>query len=63
MGKAAVNRLELFNGKKGFYFRVVAENGEIIAQSEGYASKEMCKKGIKAIRQAMRKARVKDLTK
>lgn len=63
MGKQSVNRIEIFiDKKKQFRFRVVAENGETIAQSEGYVTRESAKSGIRALRQAMKKARTKDMT-
>ncbi len=34
----------------GFRFRLNAKNGEIIAQSEGYKSKESCMNGIEAVK-------------
>lgn len=33
-----------------WYFRLVAVNGETIAQSEGYTTEESCKKGIAAVK-------------
>ena len=43
-------KFEIFKGKDGqFYFRLRAPNGEIIASSEGYTSKQNCKNGIESI--------------
>lgn len=40
---------ELFRGKdKKWYFRLRAKNGEIVAQSEAYESRQGCEKGIGA---------------
>ena len=36
----AMTRIEVFKGKKGlWYFRLVARNGKIVAQSEGYTQR------------------------
>jgi uncharacterized protein YegP (UPF0339 family) len=45
-----------------FYFVLKARNGEIIATSETYATKPMCKKGIKAVIKVSISAPVIDLT-
>ena len=38
-------------GKNGkHYFALKAGNGEVILQSQGYASKESCAKGIESVR-------------
>ena len=43
-------RIEIFKDVKGgFRFRVIAANDKIVAQSEGYTTKAMCKKGIVAL--------------
>ncbi|MDO4568332.1 MAG: YegP family protein [Clostridia bacterium] len=49
---AATNpKFELYTDKKGeFRFRLKARNGEIIAASEGYASKASCENGIQSVR-------------
>jgi uncharacterized protein YegP (UPF0339 family) len=33
-----------------WYFHLCAPNGEIVAQSQGYASKDNCINGIKAVK-------------
>jgi len=44
-------RYELFKGVNGqFYFRLIAENGEQILQSEGYVSKQGVQNGISSVR-------------
>ncbi len=43
-----------------YYFRLKAGNGEIIAQSEAYATKQARDKGIRAVRRAALLARVVD---
>ena len=46
-----MGKIEIFKGRnKQFYFRAVAKNGKIVAQSEGYKSKAMCKRGIVSLR-------------
>ncbi|MFC2164078.1 YegP family protein [Acidobacteriota bacterium] len=43
-------KFEIFQDKqKLFRFRLVASNGQIIATSQGYKSKESCKKGIASV--------------
>jgi uncharacterized protein YegP (UPF0339 family) len=45
--KLAGERFEIFKDAVGkFRFRLRAKNGEIIAESQGYESKERCQKGI-----------------
>jgi hypothetical protein len=36
-----------------YYFILIARNGEVIATSEMYRSKQMCRKGITAVRKAL----------
>ncbi len=44
-------KFELYADKRGEYrFRLKARNGEIIATSEGYASKAACENGIESVR-------------
>ena len=44
-------KFELYKDKKGeFRFRLIAANGQVIATSEGYASKAACKKGIESVK-------------
>ena len=43
-------KFEIFQDKqKLFRFRLVASNGQIIATSQGYKSKESCRKGIASV--------------
>lgn len=52
-------RFEIFRGAMSdWYFRLVASNGQIICQSEGYTTKQNCKRGIEAVRKAAGKAEV-----
>ncbi len=44
-------KFEMYTDKKGEYrFRLKARNGEIIATSEGYTSKDGCLNGIESVR-------------
>jgi uncharacterized protein YegP (UPF0339 family) len=44
-------KFEWFKDKAGkFRFRLVAANGEIIAVSEGYSSKDACVNGIESVK-------------
>ena len=50
-GKEANPKFELYADKAGeFRFRLKAKNGEIIAASEGYASKSGCQNGIESVK-------------
>jgi uncharacterized protein YegP (UPF0339 family) len=48
-------RVEIFKGKRDWRFRVVASNGQIIAASEGYATKRNAQIGAKGLIKALRK--------
>lgn len=50
-----------FSKTKRFYFVLKAKNGEIVATSELYTSKQNCKKGIAAVKRSFF-ACTKDLT-
>lgn len=55
-------KFQLFKGKDSqWYFRLRAANGEIICASEGYTSKQMCKKGIEAVKLTALNAPVEEL--
>ncbi|MBM3154663.1 MAG: DUF1508 domain-containing protein [Chloroflexi bacterium] len=44
-------KFELYKDKKGeFRWRLVAPNGQTIATSEGYSSKESAKNGIESVK-------------
>lgn len=44
-------KFEIYNDKAGeFRFRLKAKNGEIIATSEGYGTKENCKNGVESVK-------------
>jgi len=54
---------EIFLDKEGKHrFRFRAPNGEIIAASEAYESKQNCKDGIEAVRMYAKYAMLQDLT-
>lgn len=56
-------KFELFKGTNGqYYFRLKAENGEIIAGSQGYMSKQGAENGIAAVRRCAPIAVTVDLT-
>lgn len=57
-------KFEIFRGKNDqFYFRLKAPNGKIIAQSEGYKSKDGCVLGITSVKGNAEIAQIHDLTK
>jgi hypothetical protein len=44
-------RFELYQGNNNqYYFRLKASNGEIILISEGYTTKDNCRKGIASVK-------------
>jgi len=54
---------EVFKDFSGqFRFRLRAPNGESIASSEAYTTKEGCMQGIKSVKKNAPKAKVKDMT-
>jgi uncharacterized protein YegP (UPF0339 family) len=56
-------KFELYKDARGEYrFRLKAGNGEIIAVSEGYASKASAKNGIESVRTNAPTATVDDQT-
>jgi uncharacterized protein YegP (UPF0339 family) len=55
-------KFQVFSDKIGEYrFRLIASNGEIIAASEGYLTKEGCLNGIEAVKKSC-DAEIEDLT-
>ena len=55
-------KFEMYKDKAGkFRFRLVAANGEIIAASEAYESKEGCSGGIESVRTNAPNAETVDL--
>lgn len=58
-----MSKFEIFVGSdEKFYFHLKAENGEIIAASQGYTSKQSAEGGIEAIKGIAAQAAVLDLT-
>jgi uncharacterized protein YegP (UPF0339 family) len=54
-----VAKFEVFLGESGeYYFRLRARNGQIIAVSKGYKSKEGCIKGIQSVKENAPNARI-----
>jgi uncharacterized protein YegP (UPF0339 family) len=54
---------EVFKDASGqFRFRLRAPNGEPIASSEAYKTKESCMDGIKSVQKNAPNARIKDMT-
>ena len=57
-------RFELYRDQskeKEFRWRLIAPNGEIIADGEGYTTKQECKEGVEAIKEYASPAEVVDL--
>lgn len=47
-----MGKIKIFKGKDDqFYFKVLASNGEPIAISEGYTTKQNCYKGINSLKE------------
>ena len=56
-------KFEIFEDRAGeFRFRLVANNGETVASSEGYTQKQGCEHGISVIKEIASEAEVVDLT-
>lgn len=56
-------QFEIFQDTAGEYrFRLRAPNGEIIARSEGYKSKDGCKNGIASVKENAPNAIIQDFT-
>ncbi len=60
MGSPKFKIRKSINGE--FYFNLYAGNGEVIATSEGYFSKQGCKNGIDSVKENAAVAEVEDLT-
>lgn len=57
-----MGKFEIFRASNGqFYFRLKASNGEIIASSEGYVSKQGAKDGVEAVKRCAPTAPVVEL--
>ena len=48
------------DGKDEYRFRLKAANGEIIASSEGYSSKDACMNGIASVKKNAPEAEIKE---
>lgn len=58
-----MGKFEIFEGADGkYYFHLKAENGLIIAASQGYTTKQSAQNGIEAIQRVAASAAVDDLT-
>lgn len=58
-----MGKFEIFIGADGqFYFHLKAENGLIIAASQGYTTKQSAENGIEAIKRVAMQAEVSDLS-
>ncbi|TGL85258.1 DUF1508 domain-containing protein [Leptospira congkakensis] len=56
-------KFEIYKDKAGeFRFRLKAGNGEIIASSEGYSSKQACENGISSVKNNAGSAEIVDQT-
>lgn len=56
-------KFNITEGKDGkFYFNLTATNGEIIFQSQGYASKDGAKNGIESVKKNSQEAEIDDQT-
>jgi uncharacterized protein len=55
-------KFEVYKDSRGeFRFRLKAANGEIIASSEGYSSKDACLNGIASVKKNAPEAEIKEL--
>lgn len=58
-----MEKFEIFKGvDEQFYFHLKAENGEIVAASQGYSTKQSAEKGIDVIKRIAAQTQVIDLT-
>jgi|GEM_PF-322096 len=61
--EANMGKFEIFVGNDGqYYFHLKAENGLIIAASQGYTTKQSAQNGIEAIQRVASAAPVADMT-
>jgi len=56
-------KFELFQSKltREWYFNLIAQNGKVIATSEGYHSKQAAKRGIESVKKNAPKAAIIEL--
>lgn len=58
-----MGKFEIFIGSdEKYYFHLKAENGLIIAASQGYTSKQAAENGIEAIQRVAKESLIEDLT-
>lgn len=56
-------KFEIYKDNAGEYrFRLLASNGQVIAQGEGYSTKANCINGIESIKKNASDADINDLT-
>jgi len=59
---SAMPKFEIYKDASGkFRWRLKAPNGEIIASSEAYESKDSCKNGINSVKTNAPKAQIVDM--
>jgi len=59
-----MGKFEIYKDRKGEYrWRLLANNNQVIATGEGYASKAGCKNGIASIKKNAARAKIDDQTK
>ena len=60
---SAMPKFEIYKDAVGkFRWRLKAPNGEIIASSEAYESKDSCKNGVHSVKTNAPKAEIADMT-
>ncbi len=55
--------VEVYKGKNDFYFSFRASNNILIGRSQGYTTKDACKKGVIAVMNAAKEAEIRDSVK
>jgi uncharacterized protein YegP (UPF0339 family) len=56
-------KFEIYKDRKGeFRWKLLADNNQVIAVGEGYASKAGCKNGIESVKKNAPKAKIDDQT-
>ena len=56
------HKIQIYKGKKGWYIRIVARNGKIVADGgEAYSSKSNCLRAAKRLRTAVALANIEVL--
>lgn len=56
-----MSKFEIFQDDRGEWrFNLKASNGEVVAVSEGYSSKQSCLNGVEAVRNAAKEALVEE---